>query len=357
MGISSRPSCSTRCRSCSRSRCTRRRTATSPSSSATAPPWMLGRVSLNPIRHIDPVGTVGRSRWRCYVLSGGGFIFGWAKPVPVNFDEPAPPQARHALGGGGGSRRQPRHGAALGDACCWRRGGAGSWEFWIRVADAGHHLERQPRGPEPVPAAAARRRPHPGEPAARTASPTRYSRLEPYGMFILLILVATADPGLDHAPPDRGARPGAGLLAPRPSGPLSTMFQDRVFPACAPRAGCTSATTTARSRTGCGCRTSTRASSSRPTGTRSPRTTRTRRSSSRRCGTCSSTGWPPASIRPRRRCSCSRACREHAELTLLLVDLHAARLARARADLQGPAVDKRRARTATSRPTGSWATR
>lgn len=43
---------------------------------------MLGRLTLNPIKHIDPIGTV--------VVPGillflGGFIFGWAKPVPVSF--------------------------------------------------------------------------------------------------------------------------------------------------------------------------------------------------------------------------------------------------------------------------------
>jgi Zn-dependent protease len=50
--------------------------------------WMLGRVTLNPLKHIDPVGTVAvplalflASKY----LLGGGFLFGWAKPVPVNF--------------------------------------------------------------------------------------------------------------------------------------------------------------------------------------------------------------------------------------------------------------------------------
>jgi Zn-dependent protease len=44
-------------------------------------------VSLNPIRHIDPVGTVALPLILLAVskLVGGGFIFGWAKPVPVNF--------------------------------------------------------------------------------------------------------------------------------------------------------------------------------------------------------------------------------------------------------------------------------
>ncbi len=42
---------------------------------------MLGRLSLNPLRHIDPVGTVIVP---LAMLFMGGFIFGWAKPVPVN---------------------------------------------------------------------------------------------------------------------------------------------------------------------------------------------------------------------------------------------------------------------------------
>ena len=42
----------------------------------------LGRISLNPIRHIDPVGTVLIPSLTMYF---GGIFFGWAKPVPVNF--------------------------------------------------------------------------------------------------------------------------------------------------------------------------------------------------------------------------------------------------------------------------------
>lgn len=47
-----------------------------------------GRISLNPIRHIDLVGTI-LVPLSLFVLSkltvGAGFLFGWAKPVPVNF--------------------------------------------------------------------------------------------------------------------------------------------------------------------------------------------------------------------------------------------------------------------------------
>jgi Zn-dependent protease len=41
-----------------------------------------GRISLNPMRHIDPVGTV---LLPLLTLWMGGILFGWAKPVPVNF--------------------------------------------------------------------------------------------------------------------------------------------------------------------------------------------------------------------------------------------------------------------------------
>ena len=45
--------------------------------------WMLGRVTLNPLRHIDPIGTVVVPGM--LLLTGAPFLFGWAKPVPVNF--------------------------------------------------------------------------------------------------------------------------------------------------------------------------------------------------------------------------------------------------------------------------------
>jgi len=53
-----------------------------------------GRLSLNPLRHIDPIGTV--------LVPGllavfGGFIFGWAKPVPVDFHRLRQPKRDMAL--------------------------------------------------------------------------------------------------------------------------------------------------------------------------------------------------------------------------------------------------------------------
>ncbi|PKO83620.1 MAG: site-2 protease family protein [Betaproteobacteria bacterium HGW-Betaproteobacteria-11] len=46
--------------------------------------WKLGRISLNPLRHVDPVGTFLVPAL-ILLLSSGGMMFGWAKPVPVDF--------------------------------------------------------------------------------------------------------------------------------------------------------------------------------------------------------------------------------------------------------------------------------
>ena len=45
---------------------------------------MMGRVTLNPVKHIDPVGTIVVPL--ALLIMSTGFIFGWAKPVPINFN-------------------------------------------------------------------------------------------------------------------------------------------------------------------------------------------------------------------------------------------------------------------------------
>jgi Zn-dependent protease len=50
--------------------------------------WQAGRISLNPLRHIDPVGTLlvpGLILLTSYLAAGSAMLFGWAKPVPVIF--------------------------------------------------------------------------------------------------------------------------------------------------------------------------------------------------------------------------------------------------------------------------------
>lgn len=47
---------------------------------------MLGRITLNPLKHIDPIGTI-LMPLLLYFSTSGAFLFGYAKPVPVNFGQ------------------------------------------------------------------------------------------------------------------------------------------------------------------------------------------------------------------------------------------------------------------------------
>lgn len=60
----------------------------------------MGRLSLNPLHHIDPVGTLlvpGILLLASNFIPGGGFIFGWAKPVPVSWNRLRNPRRDIAL--------------------------------------------------------------------------------------------------------------------------------------------------------------------------------------------------------------------------------------------------------------------
>lgn len=62
--------------------------------------YMLGRLTLNPFKHIDLIGTIVIPG--LLIITGTGFIFGWAKPVPVNtrnFKNPKNDMALVALAG------------------------------------------------------------------------------------------------------------------------------------------------------------------------------------------------------------------------------------------------------------------
>jgi hypothetical protein len=100
--------------------------------------WMLGRVTANPIKHIDPVGTilVPGALLLFAKLGGPGFIFGWAKPVPVNFGNlrnpkrdmfwvaGAGPAANFAMAIAWGSCSRPRRAGA---PCQRADGNGGRW--------------------------------------------------------------------------------------------------------------------------------------------------------------------------------------------------------------------------------------
>ena len=75
-----------------------------------------GRISLNPLRHIDPVGTIAIPLLilvTSKLLGGGGILFGWAKPVPVNFGQLRSPKRDMLWVAAAGP------GANLLMACCW----------------------------------------------------------------------------------------------------------------------------------------------------------------------------------------------------------------------------------------------
>ena len=54
----------------------------------------LGRLSLNPVRHIDPIGTIVVP---AILFLTSGMLFGWAKPVPVNWSRLRNPKRDSAL--------------------------------------------------------------------------------------------------------------------------------------------------------------------------------------------------------------------------------------------------------------------
>lgn len=98
--------------------------------------YMLGRVTLNPIKHIDPVGTI-LMPLMLYFATSGAFLFGYAKPVPVRFGNLRDPK-RHmvwvALAGPG---------ANLIQAFLWgilffvMRGTGVSEPFFVKMAQGG----------------------------------------------------------------------------------------------------------------------------------------------------------------------------------------------------------------------------
>jgi Zn-dependent protease len=150
--------------------------------------YMMGRMTLNPLKHIDPVGTVLLPLLSVVI---GGFLFGWAKPVPVNF----------------GALRDPRSGmrwvAAAGPAANLLM--AIMWVLLLKLAivmdndysrplalmsqaGIGINVVLMVLNLMPI-------LPLDGGRIVESLLPRRlaynFSRLEPYGMWILLALVFT----------------------------------------------------------------------------------------------------------------------------------------------------------------------
>ncbi len=97
---------------------------------------MMGRVTLNPLPHIDPIGTI-LMPLLLYFSTSGAFLFGYAKPVPVRFDRLRHPKRDMvwvALAGPGANLFQ----ALLWGVLLYLLAGTGMTErFFIEMCKAG----------------------------------------------------------------------------------------------------------------------------------------------------------------------------------------------------------------------------
>jgi Zn-dependent protease len=163
----------------------------------------LGRLSLNPLKHIDPVGTILVPG---LLLMLGGFIFGWAKPVPVTWENLRHPKRDMAIVAVAGP------GANLLMAIFWaliaKIGsvlGASSWAglpmqymgiFGIQINAVLMILNLIPLPPLDGGRVAVGLLPGPWA--------WRLARVEPFGFFVLLGLLATGLLGILIGPPIHG---------------------------------------------------------------------------------------------------------------------------------------------------------
>ena len=151
--------------------------------------YQQGRISLNPMRHIDPVGTVLLPLLTLWL---GGILFGWAKPVPVNFAalrHPKKDMLWVALAGPA---------ANLFMALCWAVLAKLSWMFpgnyfaepMLEMAQIGIKINVVLMALNLLPLP-----PLDGGRVAVSLLPHRQAfmlaKVEPYGMFILIIMVMT----------------------------------------------------------------------------------------------------------------------------------------------------------------------
>jgi Zn-dependent protease len=99
--------------------------------------YMMGRITLNPVKHIDPIGTIV---FPLISMVIGGVFFGWAKPVPVNFANLRNPKRDMlwvAAAGPASNLAQALVWGGLAKAIDLSNSSSGVAEFWFAVAVAG----------------------------------------------------------------------------------------------------------------------------------------------------------------------------------------------------------------------------
>ena len=150
-----------------------------------------GRVSLNPTRHVDPVGTI-LVPLVILLVSGGRFLFGWARPVPVNYSALRKPKQHMALVAAAGP------GANLAMAIAWvlllklglELPESSYSEAFVRMSEAGVRVNLIFMFLNLLPIL-----PLDGGRILACLLPNRmswrYSKLEPWGLPLLLVLVVT----------------------------------------------------------------------------------------------------------------------------------------------------------------------
>ncbi len=151
--------------------------------------YRLGRVSLNPLRHVDPMGTVivpllmllGSA-----AAGGAGLLFGWAKPVPVNFHALRNPKLDMALVAAAGPVSNLAQALAWGLLFKFASPSGGA--YFAAVAGAGVSVNLVLMVINLLPIL-----PLDGGRIAQSLLPNRladsYAKLEPYGFPILLLVV------------------------------------------------------------------------------------------------------------------------------------------------------------------------
>jgi Zn-dependent protease len=155
--------------------------------------YAAGRVTLNPLKHIDLVGTIAvpvAILLLAKLAGGSGFLFGWAKPVPVNFGRLRNPKQDMVwvAGAGPGSNLLMAIGWALFLKLQFMFGF--NEVFFVEMSKAGIlvNIGLMALNLLPVP-------PLDGGRIAVGLLPhqlaVQYARIEPYGLFIVLGLLAT----------------------------------------------------------------------------------------------------------------------------------------------------------------------